>query len=235
MHQSARPARSSPGCASSSGPRRVGRGPQLDHTVAVVEVGGRRARRLPSVELGIDLRRRSWRSCSTTRTSPARGGREGRGTARATARPAWPRAGAPRPGRGRAPRRAAVRRRAAVKWVCGISVEHGHPEVLRAVAPGLRPRVEQASRCGTTVSGSGRSEMSSPGNASWCIAVRMSPGSTAYARQAGLRGVGQRHVVERRLAGAVEAPALVVVDRRVGADRDAVRRPRAAATAASSR
>ena len=36
-----------------------------------------------------------------------------------------------------------------------------------------------ASSPGTLSSGSGRSEMSSPGNASWCIRVRMSPGSTA--------------------------------------------------------
>ena len=35
------------------------------------------------------------------------------------------------------------------------------------------------SSAGTTASGSGRSEMSSPGNAAWCISVRMSPGSTA--------------------------------------------------------
>ena len=32
---------------------------------------------------------------------------------------------------------------------------------------------------GTTDAGSGRSLMSSPGNAAWCISVRMSPGSTA--------------------------------------------------------
>src|SRR4051812_9956358 len=34
---------------------------------------------------------------------------------------------------------------------------------------------------GVVTSGSGRSEMSSPGNASWCIRVRMSPGSTVTA------------------------------------------------------
>src|SRR5262249_54099424 len=33
---------------------------------------------------------------------------------------------------------------------------------------------------GPLSSGGGRSEMSSPGNASWCISVRMSPGSTQY-------------------------------------------------------
>ena len=37
-----------------------------------------------------------------------------------------------------------------------------------------------ARNAGTTVSGSGRSLMSSPGKASWCICVRRSPGSTAY-------------------------------------------------------
>ena len=35
------------------------------------------------------------------------------------------------------------------------------------------------SRAGTTAAGSARSEMSSPGKAAWCIAVRMSPGSKA--------------------------------------------------------
>src|SRR6185436_10897089 len=34
-------------------------------------------------------------------------------------------------------------------------------------------------------SGGGRSEMSSPGNASWCIWVFMSPGSTAWTRSCG--------------------------------------------------
>src|SRR4051812_24768651 len=34
---------------------------------------------------------------------------------------------------------------------------------------------------GTVISGSGRSEMSSSGNASWCMRVRMSPGSTSTA------------------------------------------------------
>ena len=35
---------------------------------------------------------------------------------------------------------------------------------------------------GTTASGSGRSEMSSPGKACWCIRVRRSPGSTHQTR-----------------------------------------------------
>ena len=34
---------------------------------------------------------------------------------------------------------------------------------------------------GAVISGSGRSEMSSLGNASWCIRVRISPGSTRTA------------------------------------------------------
>ena len=45
--------------------------------------------------------------------------------------------------------------------------------------------VEQPQEAGTTVSGSGRSQMSSPGKASWCMAVRMSPGSNAYTRRSG--------------------------------------------------
>ena len=49
----------------------------------------------------------------------------------------------------------------------------------RGSAPlGSSPSIS-ASRPGTLSSGGGRSEMSSPGNASWCIRVRMSPGSTA--------------------------------------------------------
>ena len=48
------------------------------------------------------------------------------------------------------------------------------------VASTRRPLVDQSrSSAGTTVSGSGRSEMSSSGKASWCICVRMSPGSKA--------------------------------------------------------
>src|SRR6266536_2237692 len=37
-------------------------------------------------------------------------------------------------------------------------------------------------KAGTTVAGSGRSEMSSPGKARWCMAVRRSPGSTHQVR-----------------------------------------------------
>src|SRR5271169_757648 len=40
------------------------------------------------------------------------------------------------------------------------------------------------SNAGTTDSGSARSEMSSPGNAAWCISVRMSPGSKTYTGRA---------------------------------------------------
>ena len=68
---------------------------------------------------------------------------------------------------------------------------------------------------------SGRSLMSSPGNAAWCMAVRMSPGSTAYAPQGRLLGrEGADEVVERGLARAVGAPALVVLDGGVGRDRE---------------
>ena len=63
---------------------------------------------------------------------------------------------------------------------------------LRAQVGGAVPAARagrpstSASSAGTTVAGSGRSEMSSPGKASWCICVRMSPGSTAYTRSRGL-------------------------------------------------
>ena len=50
---------------------------------------------------------------------------------------------------------------------------------------GRRRSVREASSAATTSSGSGRSLMSSPGNASWCIWVRMSPGSTAQTRSPG--------------------------------------------------
>src|SRR5512133_1510385 len=43
-----------------------------------------------------------------------------------------------------------------------------------------RPELIRATTMGATVSGSGRSLMSSPGNAAWCMAVRMSPGSKLY-------------------------------------------------------
>ena len=63
--------------------------------------------------------------------------------------------------------------------------------------------------------------MSSPGNAAWCIAVRMSPGSTAYARMPGSSAASVSvEVVEGGLRGAVAAPRLVVLDRRVGRDVD---------------
>ena len=62
-------------------------------------------------------------------------------------------------------------------------VECPHAEASAKSAARNRPlggRVAiSRSSAGTTVSGSGRSEMSSPGNAAWCISVRMSPGSTA--------------------------------------------------------
>ena len=82
--------------------------------------------------------------------------------------------------------------------------EHlGHGDVGRARR---RPRggrcSTSASRCGTTVSGSGRSEMSSPGKASWCIGVRMSPGSTAYVD----RPVSSPKVSTRWSSAALEAP-----------------------------
>src|SRR6266571_1702572 len=49
---------------------------------------------------------------------------------------------------------------------------------------GRSPSTSRSS-AGTTVSGSGRSEMSSPGNACWCRSVRMSPGSNPYTLRSG--------------------------------------------------
>ena len=40
--------------------------------------------------------------------------------------------------------------------------------------------------------GSGRSEMSSPGKASWCMAVRMSPGSTTCTLSSGSSAASTR-------------------------------------------
>ena len=87
-----------------------------------------------------------------------------------------------RRGPGRAPR--------AARWPrsrCGSSkaerAHDGAPRRRRARAPGsarsaARRRSAPAAPARSS-SGSGRSEMSSPGNASWCMRVRMSPGSTA--------------------------------------------------------
>ncbi len=58
-------------------------------------------------------------------------------------------------------------------------VEEGHHRSSARYRPDPGRASSRVSSRGTTVSGSGRSEMSSPGKASWCIAVRMSPGSTA--------------------------------------------------------
>ena len=74
---------------------------------------------------------------------------------------------------------------------------------------------------GTTVSGSGRSEMSSPGNAAWCISVRMSPGSNQYTLHVGfLGGEHVRQLLERRLRRPVAAPSGVALDGGVGGDVD---------------
>ena len=61
--------------------------------------------------------------------------------------------------------------------------------------------------------------MSSPGNASWCICVFMSPGSTAWTRSSRmLGGEDPRQLLERGLRRAVAAPALVGLDGGVGGD-----------------
>ena len=68
--------------------------------------------------------------------------------------------------------------------------------------------------------GRGRSEMSSPGKASWCIRVRRSPGSTDHTCQAGsrppARRSGGRGLPWRRRS----PPARVGLDGRVGGDVD---------------
>ena len=59
-------------------------------------------------------------------------------------------------------------------------------QVGRAVAPAGPARGDQAAPASARrVLGSGRSLMSSPGKASWCIRVRRSPGSTAYTVRSG--------------------------------------------------
>ena len=59
--------------------------------------------------------------------------------------------------------------------------------------------------------------MSSPGKASWCICVRMSPGSIDEHPEVGtFHGEHAPDVVERGLRGAVAAPARIRLDRRVG-------------------
>ena len=45
--------------------------------------------------------------------------------------------------------------------------------------------VTSLTNAGTTEEGSGRSEMSSPGKASWCMSVRRSPGSAHQTRTVG--------------------------------------------------
>ena len=105
------------------------------------------------------------------------------------------------------------------------------PPTSRYATAGLDRRRSSATRPGHDRSGSGRSEMSSPGNASWCISVRMSPGSTTSDPQLGmLGGEDRRELLERGLRRAVPAPALVGLDRGVGRDvhdRAAARREQA--------
>ena len=103
-------------------------------------------------------------------------------------------------------------------------------DLARPVAAAGRSPSIRASRPGTLSSGGGRSEMSSPGKASWCICVRMSPGSTQYTRSPGCSAREDRgELLERRLRRAVAAPALVGLDARIGGDvqhRGALGQPR---------
>ena len=76
-----------------------------------------------------------------------------------------------------------------------------------------------ASRPGTLADGSGRSEMSSPGNASWCISVRMSPGSTTSTRRSGRSSASTRLACSSAAFElAVPAPTLVGLDAGVRRD-----------------
>ena len=90
----------------------------------------------------------------------------------------------------------------------------GGPVAAGRRAAARRGRAAAARPC----PGSGRSEMSSPGKASWCIRVRMSPGSTAYV----VSPVSAPKVCTRwsraALAAPYGAPGLVVLDRGVGGD-----------------
>ena len=69
-----------------------------------------------------------------------------------------------------------------VAWA--ITAPPARPRSPGSGRSGRSPSI-RASRPGTLSSGGGRSEMSSPGKASWCIWVRMSPGSTQYTRRPG--------------------------------------------------
>ena len=63
--------------------------------------------------------------------------------------------------------------------------------------------------------------MSSPGKASWCICVRMSPGSTRSTRRSGRSAPRTAASCSKpALAARVGAPALVGLDGRVGGDGD---------------
>ena len=92
----------------------------------------------------------------------------------------------------------------------------GRGSAHSAVLPSI-----SASRPGTLSSGGGRSEMSSPGNASWCIRVRMSPGSTVSTRN---DGCSAARIAESCSSAAFDEPyppqPLVRLDRGIGGDVD---------------
>src|SRR6266550_3847877 len=62
------------------------------------------------------------------------------------------------------------------------SYSHFCASARAAYLPLDRSPVINSINPGTLTSGNGRSLISSPGNASWCICVRISPGSTQYTR-----------------------------------------------------
>ena len=109
----------------------------------------------------------------------------------------------------------AVSTRAFTSPTSGRDELGGPVAAARAVAP------DELEEGGHDGAGSGRSEMSSPGKAAWCMAVRRSPGSTDHTREGGLLdGQDGAEVLEGGLAGAVAAPSLVGLDRGVGGDVD---------------
>ena len=187
--------------------------------------GERRGRR--DVATRRPLRRRRSPRCSRRARHRAAGTGRCRGSGRGRAGPAAPRAAVPR--------RAGCRGSPAARppsslWGEGKRVTGGHRHGGHATtsrAPyslaRYRPLGGAVSRsrnsAGTTVSGSGRSLMSSPGNAAWCMAVRMSPGSTAYHRRRAAPRRRCRRGGRARLARGVGPPSLVMLDSGVRRDR----------------
>ena len=135
--------------------------------------------------------------------------------------PGLGRAGRPRAPAGGRSRGAPARGRTAMGVRVGVIV--APPVGARSAGPDppARPvavdEVEQDAA--PRSSGSGRSEMSSPGKASWCISGPHVAGVDGPHPDVGLLdGQGGAQMVEGRLGRSVAAPCLVVLDRGVGGD-----------------